>query len=369
MPLKAKADIPVGSTSASSSRVHAKPASRRERVSDSWPLSLTLPLAATVLAVALAGQGFSDYWLSLFTQAGAYSLAVLGVTFFIGRAGQVSFGHNAFVAIGAYATAIGTTRWELSPAVMALFGMVAAAGIATAVGLPTLRLQGHYLALATFALGSGAVALATAADWTGGQTGIQGIAPLGILGLDLASIRDTFYGVWLVTLVGAIIAWRLGQLRFGMALRTLAADEDTARSTGISPLRYKVIAFAVSAAFCALAGSLLAHSTLFINPDSFGFEATLLTIYLAMMIGGMGTVWGSIIGTIVVVTLPLYVPGFQEIRPTLFAVLLLIVLVARPAGLLAPLAPETADRARRLWTKVRPRHSAPKPSSEGASSA
>lgn len=339
-------DAPSAGRDEAAAAARLPAASRGRRLASSWPLSLTAPLVACGIAVLVAGTISSEYWLTLLTQAGAYGLAVVGLGFFIGRAGQVSFGHNAFVAVGAYATGLGTTRWGLAPVVAAMLGMVLAAGLAAVVGIPALRLRGHYLALATFALGSGVVALATSSSWTGGQSGVQGIAPLTILGLDLSSVADTYYAVWVVAIVGAVVAWRLGRLRFGMALRTLAVDEDTARSAGIAPLRYKVVAFAISAAYCALGGSLLAHSTLFINPDSFGFDG-LINLYLAMLVGGVGTIWGSLLGAVVVVTLPQYLPGLQDIRPAVFAVVLLAVLISRPTGLLAALGPQTVDRLRK----------------------
>jgi branched-chain amino acid transport system permease protein len=301
-----------------------------------WRAGFTAPLAAMAVGVVGLGVTASPYLLSVLTQAGIFAIAILGLNVLVGYTGQISFGHNAFLGIGAYVTALATTRWSLSPLVGLLTGLVVTAVVAVVVGYPTLKLRGHYLAMATFALGIGFYAFAVSSPLFNGYSGVAGIPPFAIGDwLVLNTTREKFLLVWAVAWVAVIVTWRLRHFRFGRALRSIAADEPTASALGIDVHRYKIVAFAISGAFASVAGSLYAHTVSFVSPETFSF-ATILVFFMMLFVGGLGTVWGSLVGALVVVVVPELMRDLEAWQPTVFGIALIAILILRPTGLFAP---------------------------------
>jgi len=269
---------------------------------------------------------------------GAYFIAILGLDVLTGHSGQISLGHGAFMAVGAYTTAI----LMANHGVRDLWTIPIAAGVAGVIGLlagvPALRLSGLYLALATFGI---AVVLPTILKkfdhFTGGSTGItlfgkptQTGHGVGVWGL---TNNQWLYALtWTVGGVVFLIAWWLLDSRFGRSLRAIRDSELAAVASGVNRAKYKVLAFGVSAAFAGVAGALLAINVAYVAPDTFPIQ---LSLYLLVgaVVGFFGSIWGAVFGALLIQFLPdivgliPHVDTKQAGPTTLFFGLVLVVLM------------------------------------------
>ncbi len=290
-------------------------------------------LLAFAAAVVCSAAWLSDYWLSISTQAGVLAVAVLGLLLIMGLAGQPSLGHVAFYGLGAYISAKATTEWGVPATLAILLGVGASVVVALIVGWPTLRLQGSHLAVATFALGSAFFAFVSTVPFFGAQLGIGSIPRLNFVVWRVDSWTDRHVMVWLVAVVLVGVAGRIGRLRFGRSLATLAFDEELAESVGIRTHHLKILVLAASAAIGSLSGSLFAHTTAYVSPNSFNFQATILMLAI-LFVGGVRSGWGTLISAVVIVAVPeLLLENYQELKPTFFSAALLVVIMLRPEGL------------------------------------
>jgi len=291
-----------------------------------------LPVAA---ALALTGIGLlsSDYVVTVLGFAFIYAIFCTGLNFFMGYTGQASFGQSAFAAIGGYGSAILCADYGWEP-LAALVATMAMSGIAAViVGYPTLRLRGHYLAMATFALGL--IVYEISIEWTSltqGYMGYAGIPPLGIAGFELVTIKQQLVALVLLALLGVGIAARLRRSRFGRALAAIAGSEPAARALGVDIARCKLIAFVIAALYASAAGSLFAHFVGFISPEVFGL--TMVVQSFAMLyLGGIGTMWGPLVGAVIVTILPEALRGLKEMQDIAYTAILILILIFAPRGL------------------------------------
>jgi branched-chain amino acid transport system permease protein len=291
-----------------------------------------LPAAA---ALILAGLGLlsSDYIVTVLGFAFIYAIFCTGLNFFMGYTGQASFGQSAFAAIGGYGSAILCTDYGWEP-VLALIATMAISGVAAViVGYPTLRLRGHYLAMATFALGL--IVYEISIEWTSltqGYMGYAGIPPLGFAGFELVTIKQQLVALVVLALLGVGIASRLRQSRFGRALAAIAGSEPAARALGVDIARCKLIAFVIAALYASAAGSLFAHFIGFISPEVFGL--TMVVQSFAMLyLGGIGTMWGPMVGAVIVMILPEALRGLKEMQDIAYTAVLILILIFAPRGL------------------------------------
>ena len=293
---------------------------------------VVVPVAAVlaVLGIALSSSG---YVVTLIGFAAIYGVFCTGLNFFMGYTGQASFGQNAFAALGGYGSAILTANYYWDPVLALLVSMVLSGVIAAAVGYPTLRLRGHYLAMATFALGL--ITYEISIEWnslTQGYMGLSGIPPLGIGKYELVSEKHQLIVLTLVMLVGVWVSVRLRDSRFGRALRAIAGSEAAANALGINVARYKLTAFVVAAVYASVAGSLFAHFVGFISPEVFGASMVILS-FTMLYLGGVGTTWGPIIGALIVSLLPEVLRGLKEMQDVVYSVVLIAILIFAPRGL------------------------------------
>jgi len=287
---------------------------------------------AAVLIAALPLVG-DDYVLSLMVIGGVYAILCIGLNLFMGQTGQISFGHNAFAAFGCYGTAILTTEYGWPPVAALVASAVLAMLGAIAIGLPTLRLKGHYLAMATLALGLIAYQLAVQLKAiTLGFLGISGIPTLGIGSWKLESDIDYYYAVWIGVALAVWISYRIIHSRVGRALGAIAGNEDAARALGVNVSRYKLLAFAVSAVYASVGGSLLAHYVTFVSPEVIGLGMTTL-LFTMIFVGGIGTTSGPILGAVVISILPSLLSRFENYRQLVYGLMLLAVIMFVPRGL------------------------------------
>jgi branched-chain amino acid transport system permease protein len=310
------------------------PAAGRAAARD-YPLCRPLVLSAAVLAGLLIPLFVRSFVAFQLTQAMIYALAILGLNLLTGYNGQFSLGHSAFYGIGAYTAAILMNRWQ----VPYYATLPAAAAVCFAVGflfgLPALRLQGLYLALASFAL---AIAMPQILKFgpleplTGGVQGLVIDKPDPPFGLPIDPDRWLYFFTFAVLVVMFAGAWSLVNSRSGRAVMAIRDNPIAAATMGINTALYKTLTFGVSALYTGIAGALGAIVVQFVAPDSFSFLLS-ISFLVGLVIGGVGSIPGCLFGGLFM----LYVPNIAESVSTglagvVYGVILLIVIFVMPAG-------------------------------------
>jgi branched-chain amino acid transport system permease protein len=294
-------------------------------------------LAVLAVLIAVIPYVVNEYYVSILVLAALYGIMAIGLNLLMGYTGQISFGHNAFVGLGAYSSAILTTQLKQSGWMAGLIGLLLTAVVALAIGLPTLRLRGHYLAMGTAAWGViGFVLFSEMDQVTRGFQGIAGIPPLAIGRFAFDSAERLFYLAWTILVLLLIGSRRLIDSRVGRVLRAIRSDEQAAATLGIRTIRYRVQIFVVSALCAACAGSLLAHWLTYVSPEQFSpsLAIQLLVIVLA---GGLGTLWGPVVGSVALTALAQVTSGYQGYSQLIFGGLLVVMLIFAPRGLVGQL--------------------------------
>jgi branched-chain amino acid transport system permease protein len=273
------------------------------------------------------------YILHLTILAGIYIILAVSLNLIIGYAGQVSLGHAAFYGIGAYASTLTAMSGNVPFLLAVLAAMVFSGLCGLALGLPTLRLKEDYLAIVTLGFGVIIDLCMRNMDITGGPDGIVGIPSPVILGLSFRS--PTLYIVLVVLGVAftLLVTYLLVTSYHGRALKAIRDHEITAQVMGINSPAYKVAIFALAAALAGLAGSLFAHYIQHVNFESFGLHTSILIVCMVVL-GGMGSILGSVLGAIILTVLPETLRQFQNYQDLIYGGLLVALLVLRPQGLL-----------------------------------
>src|SRR5436305_1082020 len=287
-------------------------------------------LASAIVLYLFATAGYLSAVLHF---AAIYVVFVTGLNIFMGFAGQVSFGHNAFAAISGYTSAVLTATYGWEPLPAAALGLAGSLLCALIVGYPTLRLRGHYLAMATLAIGL--IVYEVAVQWgsvTQGYMGISGIPPLGVGRFTVTSDRALLVLLIIFAALAVLAAGGIRRSRLGRAFVAIAGSEDAARALGIDVARYKLVAFLISAAYAAVAGSLFVHAVGFVSPEVYGLHMVVLA-FTMLYIGGIGTVAGAALGALVVALLPETVRRFSEYQDLAYGALLILILIYAPGGL------------------------------------
>lgn len=305
----------------------------------------TVPVTTLVVVLLVLASG-SAQWLYNLTIVATYALAVVGLNVLVGYAGQVSFAQPAFMAVGGYSVAILSVDHGMCPWLGLLIGIVLSVVAAVLIGLPLLRLRGHYLTMATFAVAMGTFAFVNAdTSLTGGAIGLSAVPPLRIGSLSATSPRVALVGAWIVLLVAILIGVVLRRSHVGRAWRAIAAREEVAASLGIRVNRYKIVAFVIAAIFAAISGALYVDFTSFVSPDL--FDATIaVNLFVMLFFGGNGKAFGPVVGAAFVIILPLQFSWLANIQGIIFDCVLLAVILLMPGGLLS--RPTSAPVARWL---------------------
>jgi branched-chain amino acid transport system permease protein len=272
-----------------------------------------------------------SYWITVFIYVGIYGLIVVGYDLLLGYCGQISLGHNALFAIGAYSTAIMTAWFGWPPLVAMVTGILITSLIAFLVGIPTLRLRGYYLAIATLGFAF-IVESVIRTEYFGGSSGIADIPLLNILGYTFDSDLSYYYLVWVIVFLAVIVALRVGETAIGRSMRAVHTDEDAAGCMGINVARTKIQAFIFSAALASIAGSLYAHYGTIISPDSFNIMLS-VKLLLMLFLGGAGTLYGGLIGTIILFALPEFLGHLERLELLLEGLVFMLILIFLPGGL------------------------------------
>jgi branched-chain amino acid transport system permease protein len=328
---------------------------------------LGIVLAGTVLACWLAFQLGRENT-GLYDRMGLYALVAIGLTLLMGFAGQVSLGQGGFFLIGAYTSGLLTVGLDpdtrlvdpsagIDPLLALACAPLVSAAVALVIGVPLMRLRGHYLAFATLAFALIAWSLVYAQDrFTGGQYGVTVTKPLALWGHQITGATHAAV-VWALVGIALLVSTNLVASRAGRALQAIAANEPAAAASGIDVAAYKLKLFVYAAALAGLAGGLFTFHAQFLGPDDFVIVISLLFVVM-VSIGGLGSVYGAVVGAIVIVWLEheLRRIGAQEsllgwnlppqgpsiLSLGIFGLVLIVVMLFFPTGLL----PALRDAAR-----------------------
>lgn len=310
-------------------------------------------LSVVLLPVPLV---LSNPWqLGILNLVAVNAVVVLGLNLFIGYAGQISLGHAAFFGLGAYGSAVLTTAWGIPSFAAMPITAVGVALTALIVGVPTLRLSGHYLAMAT--LGFNIVIHHVLVHWdrvTGGASGLTGIPSFGVPGVTLQGETQQYYLLWTAAMVALTLSLNFVRSGLGRGLAALAEDEVAAAAMGVDVRRGKIAVFTISAAFASVGGSLFAHYMGTITPDTFGIFAS-IDFVIMVVIGGLGSLWGSLAGAAFVTILPHLLGPLEDYKDILHGLIVVVVLLILPRGLLAGIVDLAKTQVARRGSAVAPR--------------
>ncbi len=316
------------------------------------PYSKYAPLFAVVLLAALFPfmVGVESYWITVFIFVGIYTIVTIGLSLLMGYAGQISLGHGAFFGIGAYTSGLLTTLGSWNPWLAIIASLALSCFIAALIGYPTLRLRGHYLAMATLAFGEIVVIVFTAeVDLTGGPSGFGGIPRLSLFGLSLKNDLVFYYFVWSLVCLVSLFSVHIIHSRMGRALQAIHSSESAANAMGVDTAKYKLQIFVFSAALASFAGSLYAHYMTFVSPTACELKLSIMLVVM-VAIGGMSSIWGAIIGTVLITSLPEFLGVFEDFDILVYGAVLVIILLFSPDGLFGGLK-QAAGLVKRLHHK------------------
>ena len=295
-----------------------------------------LPYAGDFSFTSILDTPISSYQAVLVYPVGMYILMALGLNIVVGKSGLLDLGYVAFFAIGAYTAAILGTHTKLNTWEILPLGMAAAMIAGVLLGLPTLRLRGDYLAIVTLGFGEIVRIVALNSPSIGAATGIPGVPnPPSVLGIkfDLEHMQSFF---WIVLVLILLVIWMVRRFtvrRPGRAWEAIRQDEDVAILMGVPILRYKIWSFSIGAAIGGAAGVVFASKSMYVAPNMFTFNVSIL-ILSCVVFGGMGNIWGVILGATILAYLPERIRFISNARQFVFGLALVIIMNVRPDGLL-----------------------------------
>ena len=282
-----------------------------------------------------------EYLLHILVITGIYVILTLSLNLVVGYTGLAALGHAAFSCVGAYASSLLALNYGLSPWIGLIVGACAAAILGALIGIPSLRLKGDYLAIATF--GFGVIVYSVAKNWmsvTRGPMGLPGIPGFSVFGIQLSEVWTYLLLVTVFVLLTYLVIHRVVNSPFGRILRGIREDEIAALAMGKNVNKYKIIVFVIGAFFAGIAGSLYAHYITFIDPSSFTVMES-ISILLMVVFGGMGSLPGSFVGASILVIFPellrfLGMPSSvaAPLRQMIYGLLLIVLMLKRPQGIL-----------------------------------
>ena len=285
----------------------------------------------------------NSYYTDLAIRMAINAIIVIGLNLLIGFAGQISLGHAGFLGIGAYASAVLPTHFGMHPLLAMGAGALATAVIAGVVAKPIFKLKGNYLAMATLGLGIIInIALRNEAQWTGGPDGMA-VPALALFGFELSSDKQWY---WVVAGLLAFSVWaslNLIDSPFGRALRALHGSEVASQVVGVNIVRYKVSIFVMSAVFASIMGSITAHYIGFVTPNFADFFHSIELVTM-VVVGGMASVFGSVVGAALLTLLPQLLVSFDGWETVVYGVILMSTMLFMPKGLVPTLVKRFGKR-------------------------
>jgi branched-chain amino acid transport system permease protein len=288
----------------------------------------------TAMAILLPIAFPDNYYVTVVgVTAALNAILAVSLNLLMGYAGQISLGHAGFFGLGAYASAILTTRYGWNPWPAILAGMAVTGVIAFTLARPILRLKGHYLAMATLGMGIIInIVLVQAGGFTGGPDGLGEIPTLSLFGWRVNSDLRWYMVTVGVLLVVVWISLNIINSRSGRALRALHGSEVAAEMMGIDTSATKTQVFVLAALIASLAGSLFAYQQAFVSPDSFSFFFSIELVTMVVL-GGMASTYGAILGAIILTFLPELLVVFEDYEVMIFGAILMLMMIFLPQGL------------------------------------
>ena len=299
-------------------------------------LAALLPYAHNFAFTSFLNTPISSYEAVLVYPVGMFVLMALGLNIVVGKSGLLDLGYVAFFAIGAYTAAILGTKYHMNTWEVLPIGMGLAMISGVILGLPTLRLRGDYLAIVTLGFGEIVRIVAVNSPSIGGPNGIPAVPnPPSVLGIEFS--LDNLQGFfWIVLIMILLVIWivrRFTVRRPGRAWEAIRQDEDVAMLMGVPTLRYKIWSFSIGAAIGGAAGVIFASKSMYVAPDMFSFNISVLVLS-CVVFGGMGNIWGVIVGAVILAYLPERIRFISDARQLVFGLALVIIMNVRPDGLL-----------------------------------
>ncbi len=293
---------------------------------------LVLCIVIAVLPLVLPNSFYFDIAIN----AGIAAIVCVGLNLFIGYAGQISLGHAGFFALGAYSSAILSDTYSWPPLASLVAGLVLVAAVAFIVARPILRLKGHYLAMATLGMGIIiSIVLNQEVNLTGGPDGVP-VSSFGFLGWEISDELSWYWVVGVSLIISVWLALNLIDSAVGRALRAVHGSEVAAQVAGVDTTRYKTLVFVVSAVMAAYAGSLFAHYTGFLTPSEASFFRSIEFVTMVVL-GGMASVFGSVIGATLLTILPQILTVFHDYEHAIFGLVMMLTMIFMPKGLVPSL--------------------------------
>ena len=304
-----------------------------------------------VIIIILPAFLRNNYHLMVMNVAALNLIVVIGLNLLVGYAGQISLGHAAFFGIGAYLSGILTATYGFPVWPTVLIAALLTGSVAYGIGIPTLKLEGHYLVMATLGFNIIIYIVMIQLDRvTGGPSGFAGIPPLRLGTFVFNSDRRIYYLFWSVSIGVLLLSLNLIRSRVGRAMAALSHNEIAARCSGVDTEKYKTNIFVISAILASLAGSLYAHYITFVSPGTFSIFYS-LQIVTMVLVGGMGSLWGSVFGTVLLTVLPEFLHAVKEYNVLIYGLILVTVLVFFPQGLFPGILEAWEKRKMRLHTE------------------
>ncbi|WP_315766583.1 MULTISPECIES: ABC transporter permease [unclassified Bradyrhizobium] len=294
-----------------------------------WSLAIAVVVFASLPLLPL-----SSYVLQVLTNAWLFAMLALSLTLVAGTVGQVSLGHAALLAIGAYTSALLSLELSVPVGIAIICGGLMSAGLGTALISPSFRLRGHYVSIATLAIGE--IVSLVILNWesvTRGPIGISGIPPLSLFGYELVSPAAVYWFSFAVMVLLALLQTRLLASHLGRSFRAIRDDDVAARSYGLGLNRYKSLAFIYGGFAAGVSGGIAAHLYSYINHETFNTQQSILALTIVIL-GGLGNVMGAIVGSVALVGLPEVFRVAAEYRILIYGIVLLLLVRFRPQGLL-----------------------------------
>ncbi|MGO9771017.1 MAG: branched-chain amino acid ABC transporter permease [Roseiarcus sp.] len=309
----------------------------------SYPImALFVALAALPLVTA------SPYHLTVAGLALIFAILAQGTNLIMGTAGQASFAHAAFFGLGAYTTAVLSTKFDFPLWLTLPIALCLSFVVGSLLAYPALRVKGFYLALVTLAFSEIFTSVVGEMPGVlGGTEGITGIPPFSLGGWSAESRMSKYYIVWVSAVLAYVSLARLGASHFGRVARSLRDSETGATAIGVNLIAAKVRIFAVSAVYMGFAGFLYAHFMQYISPTSFGFNVTILVVSM-VVVGGLGDATGVLVGALVLSLLPQLTRDYVGVEPVIYGGLLIIIILLLPEGVV----PALRSIPRRLQRKA-----------------
>ncbi|MFD6441295.1 branched-chain amino acid ABC transporter permease [Peribacillus sp. NPDC060186] len=292
-----------------------------KRAKGFW-LSISLSLIFfAVIQVLIGGGSLNPFYQNTLMFIGINIILAASLHLIIGVTGQFSIGHAGFLAVGAYASAVITMKLQMPFTVALIVGGLVAALAGLIIGIPSLRLKGDYLAIATLGFGEIVRIMLLNIDYVGGASGMQ------------VSHLTTWPWVFASVLVTIIVIRNFTSSTHGRACISIREDETAADSMGINTTYYKVVAFAIGAFFAGIAGGLYAHNFYIIQPSNFGFLKS-FDILILVVLGGLGSLSGAVLAAILLTIVTTFLQDYPETRMIIYSLVLIVMMLYRPQGLM-----------------------------------